>query len=207
MVETKWSADGWALTGSNDRLRAALTQLHDAARSVRLWARADRHALPVRPVLVLWGGAAANAPDATTPVVFDGVTVLQGRAALRAWRDQLRAAPPVAPVEVAAAISDKIRDQLQRRDAYEAVKRPAPPSFDRVYWTAGGCALAAIAGSLALLYPLTWGWRWPVLGIAGIALAAGLAVRRYQSARYFADAWLAGVAGIGAVAVIFLSLA
>ena len=207
VAETKWSADGWAVSMSDARLRTAISQVKESTRSVRLWTGADHVGLPVQPVLVLWGGSAARSKDVTDPVVLDGVTVLQGLAAVRAWRHQLHNTAPIAPIHVIDMIIGKIRDQLHRRDAYEAAANPAPPSFDRVYWTLGGCASAAIAGSLTLLEPLTWGWRWPVLGIVGISLAGGLLARRYRPARYFADAWLAGVAGIGLVAVLVLALA
>lgn len=55
VVETKWSASGWGRP--NTTLEDTVAQVTKAARSVRLWTRAESLGLPVVPVVFLWGGA------------------------------------------------------------------------------------------------------------------------------------------------------
>lgn len=205
VAETKWSADGWDLSESNDRLNDYIETLRERTRRVRLWTGVDRIGLPVLPVIFLWGGPATQR-EGHELEIFRKVAVVRGARSARELRERLHQFEPRAPEASIDAVLKKVRDELADRDRREAAEHPPRPSFERLYWMLAGCFCAAIAGAAVLLYPLSWGWRWPVLAIAAAAVAGGVLARRYHAVRYFADAWLAGLAGFGIFSVLVFAL-
>ncbi|HEY8301324.1 MAG TPA: nuclease-related domain-containing protein [Jatrophihabitans sp.] len=205
VVETKWSASGWGRP--NTTLEDTVAQVTKAARSVRLWTRAESLGLPVVPVVFLWGGADGHTLPVSERFDHDGVRVIRGGKAARAWRADVEQMPPVVSAEAADAVVERVREHLEGRDRHEAAEHPVPPSIDHVLSVSFGAFAAGVAGILTILEPLSAGWRWPVVPIAAAAVVAGVVLRRYRALCYFADAWLAGVAGMGVLSVLLLAIA
>ena len=59
---------------------------------------------------------------------------------------------------------------------------------------------------MAILEPLSHGLCWVALIIAAIAVALGIYVRRFRVFGHISDAWLAGVVGVGVLALVFFAV-
>lgn len=79
-VETKWSADGWTLDPPESRLMAAVDQVRNNARDLRLWRPELRSADAgtTRAVVFLWGGTRAFQTKPADSLDFGGVQVVYG---------------------------------------------------------------------------------------------------------------------------------
>jgi hypothetical protein len=206
-IESKWSGSGWNLEHPGGPLKAAIGQVRDNARDLRLWKPVRGLGIAeVQPVLFLWGGTEMAKP--TRPRQIDGVDVVYGIEAAQAWRSVINrpdvdgAIPPDAIDQLWLAISSHIDD----RDAHDAARNPPPSTLSQVYWNAlvaAGIAVGAIFLCLKaylLIYP------WPGFALAALGgIAAGLAARRFAATRIAGLAWALGVAG-GAALIAFAAL-
>lgn len=134
------------------------------------------------------------------------VTVIRGTDAAARWRRRVAQTPAVLPQTAADALATEIHRHLRQRDEKEAAGQPAPPTFERLYWTLFGCFLAAVGGMLSLLEPLSHRVYWLALTVGVVGAALGFYGRRYRSLRLIADAWLAGLVGVGVLAIVLLTL-
>ena len=200
VVESKWSADAWAVDAPDSRISNALRQVRDNARDIRLVVPELRHRDgAVRPVVFLWGGTRTGGGRRTEPVRLDDVDVVVGSTAANAWRDDLSTAPAVFSPSEINAIWARLREQAARTDQREAAD-PPPPSLTWLYWTTVAALLAAMAGVLAVLYTVRWtGAAWSGYLAAMVAVALGVAARRTALLRYPALGWLTGVVVITVV--------
>ena len=77
-IDSRWRGGG---SRTMDQWRADARDVTEAARRASLVLRAERHPLPVTPVLVVWGGAGSQLERGW---VIDGVRILPGRL-LKSW--------------------------------------------------------------------------------------------------------------------------
>lgn len=194
VVESKWSAEPWALEKPNSRISDAVRQVQRNSRDLRLAVPELRHRDgSVRPVLFLWGGARSGEARPAGPVRIDDVDAVVGAAAAKAWRDQLGSASVLFDASDIQAIWARLRNQAVRTDERESRESP-PPSLTRLYWTGFASFVAAVTGVLAVSYTISWtGTTWSGYVAAGVAVVIGAAARRITPLRYPALGWLAGI--------------
>jgi hypothetical protein len=77
--------------------------------------------------------------------------------------------------------------------------------LERLALTAFGCFAIGVAGMMTMLEPLSHGPHWVALVVATIAIAFGIYLRRFRASRLIADAWLAGVVGVGVLAAVLIA--
>lgn len=207
VAETKWRSAGWQIQPPDEHLLDALHQVTRNADQVRKWEPVKATGCPVRPVLFLWGRAADEPDEATRQhSVISTVTVIRGAHAAGQWRKRVAETPPVLSKPAAEALTTAIQDHLAKRDKNEAARQPAPPTVERLYWTVFGCFLTGSAGIMAMLELLSRRLYWlaSAAGVVGIVLGAYL--RRWPELRLMADAWLAGVIGVGVLAAVLTAV-
>jgi hypothetical protein len=208
VAETKWSRSQWRLDPPDHYAREALTQVKDAARQVGLWSEVRRAGCVVRPVLFLWSAEQKTSNEDKPRLTFiDGVSVVQGRRAAKAWRERVEAAVALLPGDTIDTLANAAIEHLTDRDLHEATRNREPPSMDRLLQTTFGCFVAGIGGILSILEPLSHRLYWLAAAVGAAGIALGLYVHRFRSLRLIADAWLAGIVGIGAFAATVLALA
>ncbi len=210
LFETKWNGHEWKAVDQDPRVRAAIRQVQDGARSLRLWEGLKKHGVTeVRTVVVLWGSheneSALPASGRKDP---DGTVVIPG-GGVKAWAMR-QGREKMTPDQV-SSVWNEMQKQLIGRDALEQVRNPLPRSMQELVMTAVGClvvaCLAVVGSSSALEYSgslLVWG------AYTAAAIAAGFAARRRPRWRLIAHAWLLGSALtplLGGLAVAWASLA
>lgn len=207
VVESKWSAEAWTLDPPSARVVDAVRQVRQNSRDVRLVVPELRHRDgSVRSAVFLWGGVRTEGERPAAPVRIDGVDVVVGAAAAKAWRGEMCAAPELFDVSGIEAIWARLRKQAADTDKREGAD-PPPPTFARLYWTAVVTLTAALASVLAVLYIIRWtGTTWSGYAAAAAAAVLGIAARRTASLRYPALGWLTGVAVI-TIALIAMQVA
>ncbi len=188
VVETKWSTD-WRLDRPDERLVGHVQKLQSRRGVVQNWV--GRSKVPVQPVLFLWGPLRERQQRPDQPMRLDGVTVIHGQAAARAWLSEVASADPAVTTDVRLDVEAKALRQLRSREDYEARKAPtAPPSLLSIYWTATGCLVAGCASLIVGLEAgahLIAGWSIPILAVMA---AIGLPARRSKRLRLAADIWI-----------------
>jgi len=85
VVETKWSSHGWRTVAQDQALRDAVDQVERSARQLELWAPIRKAGLPVRAAVFLWGSGDSMV-ERPLPEEIDGVTIIHGVPAAKAWR-------------------------------------------------------------------------------------------------------------------------
>jgi hypothetical protein len=203
IIETKWSAYEWA--PGTDRFQQAIRQVKGRARDVRLWRPELRHASPdlVRPVLFLWGGSRSDAPKPDVAKTVDGVEVIYGITAARAWRTDLVQNYPAGEISEAelTAIWNAVRENAGRLDRREQLE-PVPPSIARAFGIVMSAFLAATVALLACLYSFqAVASQWHRAAIAAAFAVIGVVARRWRPARMMAIGWLTGTGFAVAVVV------
>lgn len=191
-VETKWSADGWALDPTDASLKRAIEQVQRNARDLRLWH--DLKSLGVNSVgsvVFLWGyDALDERPRPSEPITVNGTTVVYGVKAATVWRESIRTAAP----SVSAARVDEywnaLATHVTKRETRDRLVTPPRPSMFSIYWQAIGTLLSTFAA--VYLFGEALKLR---LAIASVAVliamgTVGLLARRFQQTRYIALGWL-----------------
>jgi hypothetical protein len=196
-IESKWSGSGWDLERPSPGLRAAIRQVHDNARDLRLWHPIRTAGVgEVRPVLFLWGGTGMAKP--ATPRRQDGVDVVYGVAAAKVWRSAV--SRPDQDGALAAATIEQLwlaaSTHIERRDANDSLSAPHPPTLMQIYAHflvgigIGPVAAWACLKAFVVVHP------WPLFVLAAAAaIMTGLVGRRIAALRVAGTAWAVGVTG------------
>ena len=199
VVETKFSADGWARSRYTEWVIAdARERVRGNAEDLRL--NLGKSVLPaslVVAVVVLWGRS-----DIATIDHFDnGVYILSGHR-LREWLVRL---PDTGLDErIAGDLYDKLARQVEKRDRQDAERTGAPPkSLSSSLFVLCGATLLGLVACWAELESLHLiGWHWVLLVGAAFA-AVQWPFRTSTAGRPWRVAWLAG--SQGATALIALA--
>ena len=197
VVETKYSSDGWHREGkfSEGWVQRAIGQAKRNQKDVASILRPAVASEHVKPVVVLWGGAAESARVSED----EGVTIVPG-IELRKWLALIE--DNGLDHEAIAAAWQKVKSHIASRDKAE-LSRLGPPPRDMLSWflLIAGVALVGMIGFLAELAVLqAIGTAWfPIVGIV-LASLAWIAYR-FGLHRRWLLAWL-----IGTQAVTFLCL-
>lgn len=177
VLETKWSARDWTDPKRDRRVFQALAQVEQQAKQLRLWLK-PAGVQHVRPVVVLWGGAASSL-DGHEGWSLDspsGTSLVQGQK-LQQWLRRTTSSP-LSQEQVRRAWS-QINDQAARRDAVEP---PGPRSVQSLFGEFAACVAAAL---VALVLPAMVSSEGPSLAlVAAGLLAAALALRRRSRTRW-----------------------
>jgi hypothetical protein len=207
VAETKWRSSGWTLRPPAPEAREAMQRVSRSAHRIGNWDPVKKAGCPVQPVLFLWGRRADEPAEATREYLDIGpVAVIRGTRAAAHWRERAVQSDRMLADPVVAALAREIREHLRKRDEHEAARQPVPPTFQRLYWTASGCCVAGVTGMMAILEPLSHRLDAIAVLVAAIAVALGMYVRRFRTVKLFADAWLAGVVGVGVLALVLVAV-
>lgn len=153
-IETKWSARGWKIDASEDRVRRAAQQAYEGARQLRLWHEIKKHGIAVVvPVVVFWGNGVDGRKGSATANVVDGVTFVPGPEA-SSWTNRLPSG--VLSTSQVEAVWRELDLQVRSRDPHESEKHPLPPSVLALLWRpASALSVAMVAFVIALQAVLT----------------------------------------------------
>ena len=194
VFETKWSARPWNSRDGEERQRRAVLQVRRSAQQLRYWRNLKDYPLPVRPVIVLWGGGTRRGSGPTDARFVDGVAVVAGNS-LRTWMSSLE--PVVANhAEVSGAVWDILDAQVHEREDRGPQRLALPMSVHGMLLRLGFLVAAFVGGFVLVGQSLSWtgssGWTF-VIGtiVAGGAAAVG---RRWASARPWVIALSLGAA-------------
>jgi Nuclease-related domain len=151
-LETKWSAEPWALNGSDERIKKATSQIRRGAERTQKLLESEGFKVEVSGLVVLWGPA--SDPSAAKLPHFDrgdiSVAITHGRQLRSFIEDRAEQRDDSNDLAVWKALAKHI----ELRDAYNAKKDPAPPLLSRQFLTlylglALGCALIVVLGKVA----------------------------------------------------------
>ena len=207
VAETKWRSSGWTLRPPAPEVREAMQRVSRSAHRIGNWDPVKKAGCPVQPVLFLWGRRADEPAEATREYLDIGpVAVIRGTRAAAHWRERAVRADRMLADPVVAALAREIREHLRKRDEHEAARQTVPPTFQRLYWTASGCCVVGVTGMMAMIEPLSHRLDAIAVVVAAIAVALGIYLRRFRAVKLFADAWLAGVVGVGVLALVLVAV-
>ena len=197
-VATKWSSYGWKLDSPEDRLVRAIAQARRNANRLSQWHEVRAAGFTrVEPVVFAWGRHSDKARSAAQPQVINGVTVVYGAKAAKAWRATLTAtASTEHSADQVEWLWDALDSHARVRDEHSHVDPPTSPrTFWYVYWNAVSVIVAAAGGVLAAgILVRVSAWWVATISIAAL-FALGLATRRVQILRMASIGWLTAVAG------------
>ncbi|MFC5731546.1 MULTISPECIES: nuclease-related domain-containing protein [Nocardioides] len=188
VVETKWSASPWQSEFGRSRVRAAVAQANANARSLGLWHPMKSRGVPVRPVVVLWGGG----PNRQESIARDqGTTIVTGNA-LRTWVDRL---------DGEALSADQVADVWQALDAQVALRDPSDRAENPVPTSVAALlSRCSIAISCAVLGFFLVGRLlaatdsvWLSVGLGAATLVPAVVGTRVRRLRVAAWGWLIGI--------------
>jgi hypothetical protein len=199
-VETKWSGAGWRLDPPTTRVRDAAAQVRSNARDLRLWHPLRSLGIDsVTAVVFLWGGARPGADEKpSSPVQIDGVDVIYGVRAAKAWRTSIADAGAHKTFEASQIqlIWRALDAHIQRRDSRDDATQHHPTSLLRLYWTGVAATATASIAALISLEALVVSKSWWIWSLSTVLLAStSVAARRARSMRLYSTAWLTGLVG------------
>jgi hypothetical protein len=186
VVETKWTAKSWDSPDGVERQRRAVAQVQRSARQLSLWTELKATGLPVRPVVVLWGGQTYAWPEDERVRRIDGTHVVLGEA-LVPWLESLK--PAVAQDEMLTRHVWTVLDTHSRRRDNAGVAVIVPPSVMSLLGRLASIVLSLIAGFLIVAYTLEWtgSYGWTIAMGAAVFAGATIAGRRWGVIRR--EAW------------------
>lgn len=212
-VETKWCSRGWAVERPDRYLLDALEQVRVNANDLRRWHDFKSNGVQsVQPVLCLWGTGGGTVATPKAPILIDGVVIVYGRTAAKAWRERVATGTACAgqarlDAREIEALWNVLDQSAARRDDYDAEREVQLPSIPRMCWVGLG---SFAAGSVALLLSLktgTWVNSWWLWGAITSLYAGGAAVagRRIRWVRAYATGWVIGL--LASVVLLIVRLA
>lgn len=200
VVETKWRAESWELERPDDRLFAAVQQVHDNEGDVRRFL-GTAFVAPIRSVVVLW--SAQPLPD--RPRVIGDVAVVPGPSLSR-WIESIEG--EALGASDVLTVWRKLDRHVARRDAYELERNgPSARGMADYIWQGWNVLVGVIVGMLASVALLVLlGPLFGLFATATLLLGIGCAALRSQKLRAAALGWLGStqfvtVAVLGAVVV------
>lgn len=189
VIETKWSAHRWDSSEGQQRQIDAVEQVQRSARQLSRWHEIRKLSLPMRTIVVIWGGHPADGHGPTPVQDVGGTIVLRGPQLGEAVRDLPTDAGFEHRVEAAWAA---LARHAARRDAHDDFRAPRSGSdvflqllttvvallggFSVVAWTldlSGSAPVAVAAGAVAAAVSASIARRWPRSRITAGALAVG----------------------------------
>jgi hypothetical protein len=187
VLETKWSADGWATEDAAHRIKAAVKQVERNAERIRGFIRPELANAPIHSAVVLWG---PRHERKEWTAVESRVPVLRARE-LRQWLDELP--NEGSDRQAVDAVWRRIVAQTQRRDSRNQMRfGPALKGIVDYVEVGWQIVIGALVGFVASATTLSWlGWK---MYLPGALLLGGLGVAaiRVHRVKPFGYAWLAG---------------
>jgi hypothetical protein len=201
-VETKWTADSWAVAPDDPRVVAACGQVSRNTKTLRSWLR-NLGVSSVEPVIFLWGAGARDLPPVQTLRRGDQEVSIVAGPQSEAWLTSV----PTGRLDdkQLARAWDRLEAYCETRDPREALENPLPLSVAEF---AMRFFLGLATAAAALLLTATWlatgpSSRWWLPALIVLALP-GLGLLRFARAvRYIAWGWLWGV-GISVLLIIYV---
>jgi hypothetical protein len=201
VVETKWSSTDWHVAPADENVLAAVDQAVANARSLRLWQTIKRTGLPVRPLVVLWGGS--KTARQAKPVTVGDATVAYGLQAIRSWMEDTKHEPKITAADDIDRLMQDLEAYLTSRREMEPALIP-PPSIDRAIWVSLATLASFTVTVLTCLEAFTISRSWwvglgAVCGVVGIWLVV---YRRWTAIRVPAIGGLLGVMAVSTLAAV-----
>jgi hypothetical protein len=147
VIETKWSSRDWRDAHHRARIKEAAERTKARARTLRLWQPMKALGIEPVPVVVLWGGRTNSWPIQDKQFHEGGVLVIAG-GAMKAWLVNVTESPDVLDESAVSTLWHALDEHVQKRDAYEEAKRPAPTSPQRLLARASLLALGLMASAV-----------------------------------------------------------